>query len=202
MSKNKGHLEVVCGSMFSGKTEELIKKLKRAKFAKKNVRVFKHKLDDRTTIESLHSHNGGNIKAVALDNPKEIPLFIDDTVNLVGIDEVQFYSQDIILEILNLLEQGIDVIVAGLDLDFRGVPFGCMPTLLSIADKVTKLKAICVRCGDEAHFTQRLINDKPAKYSDPIVLVGAQECYQARCRTCFIIDKKYWLNNEQDQTAL
>lgn len=202
MSKTKGKLEVICGSMFSGKTEELIRKLKRAKIAKKNVRVFKHKLDDRTTIESLYSHNGGNIKAVALDNPKDIKLFIDDETEVVGIDEVQFYSNEIIKEIIKLVEDGINVIVAGLDLDFRGVPFGCMPNLLSIADKVIKLKAICNKCGKDAHFTQRLVNNKPAKFDDPIVLIGAQECYEARCRSCFVIDKKYWLSHEQNQKEL
>ena len=121
-----------------------------------------------------------HIKTIALNNDAHV----------IGIDEVQFFSQDIITIICDLIEHKKRIIVAGLDLDFRGVPFGPMPSLLAIADKITKLQAICSLCGIDAHFTQRLVNNQPARYDDPVILVGAQEAYQARCRECFSIDKR------------
>ena len=188
-NESKGRLEVICGSMFSGKTEELIRRLKRAEYARLSIKTFKHRLDDRTTIEYVASHNGDRIHAVPLDNPQAISSHVELNTAVVGIDEVQFFSMDIINVICQLIDAGKRVIVAGLDLDFKGMPFGCMPILMSIADEVAKLKAICIDCGKDAHFTQRLVNGKPARYDDPIILVGAQESYQARCRSCHQIDR-------------
>jgi thymidine kinase len=189
--QSKGKLEVICGPMFSGKSEELIRRLKRAELGQQKVCVFKHKLDDRMAIEYIQSHNGNKFKAIALDNPSDMNLFISDDMQVIAIDEIQFFCTEIIPIILDLVDNGKRVIVAGLDLDFRGLPFGTLPTLLALADNVTKLTAICIKCGNEAHFSQRLLNGKAAKFDDPIIMVGAQEKYQARCRDCFIIDKKF-----------
>lgn len=185
----KGSLEIICGPMFSGKSEELIRRIRRAKIAKQRVAVYKHSLDNRTSIEHIASHNGTTIAAM---HTKEVQVILDDVAaqetDIVGIDEVQFYSHDIISAIHALVNKGKQVIVAGLDTDFRGVPFGPIPTLLAIADTVLKLQAICSLCGYDAHHSQRLINGKPARFNDPIILIGAQEAYQARCRDCFEID--------------
>jgi thymidine kinase len=189
-NKKKGTLEVICGSMFSGKTEELIRRLKRAEYARLSIKTFKHSLDNRTTIEYVASHNGDTIKAIPLDASCDMKIHIDSADHVVGIDEVQFFPLDIVNVICQLIDEGKRVIVAGLDLDFKGMPFGCMPLLMSIADEVTKLKAICIDCGKDAHFTQRLVNGNPARHDDPIILVGAQESYQARCRSCHSIDKQ------------
>lgn len=188
----KGMLEVVCGPMFSGKSEELMRRLRRAKIAKQNVITFKPSIDNRHSIEHIVSHNGNKIYAQAIDI--DTPTIIADVVRanaatVIGIDEVQFFTNEIISVICSMVDEGKRVIVGGLDRDFRGAPFGPLPVLLAIADNITKLNAICCVCGDEAHFTQRLVNGKPASHDDPIVLVGAQEAYQARCRSCFSIDK-------------
>jgi len=185
-----GSLEVICGSMFSGKSEELIRRLRRSQIAHLTTLVFKHSMDNRTTIEYIHSHGGDKLKAIALDNSSDILNYSFDELQVVGIDEVQFFGEGIIEVIFKLVDAGKRVIVAGLDLDFRGMPFGCMPILLAMADSVTKLNAVCLVCSSDAHFTQRLINGDPADYDDPLILVGAQECYQARCRNCFRINKK------------
>jgi len=189
MRNQKGCLEVICGSMFSGKSEELIRRLRRSEIAKKNVVTFKHSLDDRKAIEFVVSHCGNKLKAYATAQISEIEKLVFDNTDIIGIDEVQFYDKSIVNLICKFLDAGKKVIVAGLDLDFRGVPFGVMPVLLAIADNVTKLKAICMECGKDAQFTQRLVDGKAAKFDDPIILVGAEECYQARCRGCFDIDK-------------
>ena len=185
-----GKLEIICGPMFSGKSEELIRRLRRAKIAKKLVGVFKHALDQQRVEEVVRSHNGSSIPAYATDTPEAIITIAKrDNLTVVGIDEIQFFSTDIIPVICQLIDTGIQVIVAGLDTDHRGLPFGPVPTLLAIADNATKLQAICTLCGDEATRTQRLINGKPGKFDDPIILVGAQEAYQARCRNCHMVDK-------------
>lgn len=189
--QKKGKLEVICGSMFSGKSEELILRLKRSKLAKRNVLAFKHSLDTRTFSEYVVSHNGSKIKAIAIDKSQTILEFITPDIHVIGIDEIQFFDQSIINVVCNLIEQGKHVIAGGLDLDFKREPFGSMPILLAIADQVTKLKAVCMECGSDAHFTQRLVNEKPARYDDPLILVGAEEKYQARCRDCHRLDKKY-----------
>ncbi len=184
-----GSLEVICGSMFSGKSEELIRRLKRAEIGQQNVLVFKHSLDTRKTVKHITSHNGSKMKAYALNNANEILELVEEDTQVVGIDEVQFFSKDIVNVAYKLVEMGKKVIAAGLDLDFRGVPFGSIPLLMALADKSIKLKAVCICCGSNAHFTQRLINNQPAKHNDPVILVGAEEFYQARCRSCFDIDK-------------
>lgn len=188
-SVHQGSLEVVCGPMFSGKSEELIRRLRRAQIAKQKVIVFKNKLDDRYHSTALASHDGNTIDAFAVSNVREMQALIDNNPStVIGIDEVQFFSSNVVQLICEQVNAGRRVIVAGLDLDFRGVPFGCMPLLLAIADKITKLQAICTVCGNDAHFTQRLINGAPARYSDPIIVVGTHESYQARCRACHLID--------------
>ncbi len=188
----EGTLEVVCGPMFSGKSEELIRRLRRAKIAQQIVVTFKNSLDNQRTLayEYVISHDGNKVHAEPIDSVEQIlsmALALD--ADVVGIDEVQFFPQNIIGIICQLVNAKIRVIVAGLDLDFRGIPFGPMPTLLAIADKITKLQAICTICGIDAHFTQRLVNNEPARFDDPIIQVGAQEAYQARCRGCYRIDK-------------
>jgi thymidine kinase len=189
-SLKQGILEVICGPMFSGKSEELIRRLRRAKIAQQRVGVFKHRLDEKRTTAGVVSHNGSTIEAFATDQPKDIITQVQEhNITVIGIDEVQFFSNDIISVICQLINQGKRVVVAGLDTDFRCLPFGPMPTLLAIADKATKLQAICTLCGSEASCTQRLVDGKPAKHNDPIILVGAQEAYQARCRSCYSIDK-------------
>ncbi len=191
-NRNKsGSLEVICGPMFSGKSEELIRRLRRAAIAKQNVIAFKHALDDRHTTEKVRSHNGATFDAYATAHIELIlEHALQPTITVVGIDEVQFYTQEIIPAICTMIDAGKEVIVAGLNLDFRSVPFGPMPTLLAIANSLTKLTAICTLCNKNAHFSQRLVNGEPAKFDDPIILVGAEESYQARCGNCYIIDKK------------
>ena len=202
-NKNKGSLEVICGPMFSGKSEELIRRLRRAKIAKQNVLVFKHALDNRTTIEHIASHNGNKIDACPTDNSLEIKKGgLTKIIDVIGIDEVQFFDNAIIQIICELVDVGKRVVVAGLDCDFRGIPFGPISILLAIADTITKLQAICTECGKDAHLTQRLVNGKPAKFNDPIVQIGAEESYQARCRTCYIIDKKPTWNYEKIQNNI
>lgn len=195
-SRGMGRLEVVCGSMFSGKTEELVRRLRRADYAKQQVLTLKHHLDKRKSVmpSCLTSHQGNERFAYmvgdsALGIQQMLELVTDD-IHVVGIDEVQFFSPEIVEVVCTLVGRGKRVIAAGLDLDFRGEPFGVMPVLMAIADEVTKLKAICTLCGHDAHYSQRLINGVPAKYDDPIILVGASECYEARCRDCFTMDKQ------------
>lgn len=187
-----GQLEVICGPMFSGKSEELIRRLRRATIARQRVICFKHSLDiDRYNIEHIISHNGTSIAAHSIDQENTIFEIVELTqAEVIGIDETQFFSSHIVSVICALVDQGKRVIVAGLERDFRNMPFGPMPTLLAVADKVTKLTAICTCCGADAALSQRLVNNEPAKYDDPIIMVGAQEVYQARCRGCFIIDKQ------------
>ena len=186
----KGRLEVICGSMFSGKSEELIRRIRRAEFARLHTQVFKHAFDNRKTTEHIHAHNGDKLIAIAVETPAMLRELILSHTHVIAIDEVQFFSPDIVNLIEEFLDDGKLIVAAGLDLDFRGIPFGCIPKLLALADGVTKLKAICMECGKDAHFTQRLINGRPAQFNDPLVLVGAQECYQARCRDCHIIERK------------
>ncbi len=188
----KGRLEVISGSMFSGKSEELIRRIRRAELANLKITVFKHRFDDRVSIDFISTHNGDKLKAIAIDNPEDIKQFINEETQIIAIDEAQFFSPEIVRTILDLVEEGKKVIAAGLDLDFRGVPFGPIPPLLAIADRITKLYAVCMTCGNDAHYSQRLIDGRAAKFDDPIVLIGAQDVYQARCRDCFIIDKVGW----------
>ncbi len=182
MKHQFGRIEVICGSMFCGKTEELIRRARRAIIAKQELQVFKPALDDRYSIEHVTSHSGANIEAIPVATSAEIPGRVKPTTTVIAIDEVQFFDSGIVEVVQGLAERGLRVILAGLDTDFRGEPFGPMPRLLCVAEDVTKLHAICVVCGEEACRTQRLVDGKPARYDDPIILVGAQEAYEARCR--------------------
>jgi thymidine kinase len=179
-----GRLELICGSMFSGKTEELIRRLRRAVIAKQKVQVFKPEIDYRYGVEKVTSHNGIDFEARPVPSAADIESALDPDTTVVAIDEVQFFDDAVVDVCDALAEQGKRVICAGLDMDFRGVPFGPIPQLMARAEEVRKLHAICVVCGDEASRTQRLIDDKPAAFDDPVVLVGAAEVYEARCRTC------------------
>lgn len=182
MRHTYGSIEVVCGSMFSGKTDELIRRLVRATIAKQKVQVFKPAIDIRYAVEKVTSHAGSNYDATPVQNAAEIRSKLDADTTVVGIDEAQFMDAEVALVADELAERGIRVIVAGLDTDFRGETFGSMPVLMSKAEHVSKLHAICMVCGDDASRTQRLVNGKPARYDDPVVIVGASELYEARCR--------------------
>ena len=186
----QGSLEVICGPMFSGKSEELIRRLRRAKIAQQKTITFKPHIDHRYGLEFVVSHDGSKVEARPLNNVNDIIAIVTEVnATVIGIDEAQFFSQDVVSVICQLVNNNKRVIVAGLDLDFRGAPFGCIPLLLAVADKVSKLQAICTQCGHDAHFTQRLVNGDPAKFDDPIIMIGAHEAYQARCRGCYTIDK-------------
>lgn len=177
-----GWIEVICGSMFSGKTEELIRRLRRAQIARQTIQVFKPAIDLRYTDKAIASHNGLQENAIPVNDSAELLAHLDPAADVVAIDEVQFFDAAII-DVCNVLaDQGKRVICAGLDMDFRGGPFGPIPQLLAIAERVDKLQAICVVCGAAASRTQRLIAGQPAFVDDPIVLVGASEVYEARCR--------------------
>ncbi len=182
MRHTNGSIEVVCGSMFSGKTDELIRRLVRAVIAKQKVQVFKPAIDVRYAIEKVTSHTGSNFDAIPVEQASEIRAKLEADTTVVGIDEAQFFDAEIVPLVQELAGRGIRVIIAGLDMDFRGEPFGPMPILMSMAERVDKLHAICMVCGDEASRTQRLVNGKPARYDDPVVIVGASELYEARCR--------------------
>jgi thymidine kinase len=181
---SRGRVELICGSMFSGKTEELIRRLRRAVIARQQVQVFKPAIDDRYHVEKVTSHNGLHFKARPVDSAASILRAIDPETTVVAIDEVQFFDEAVVEVCEALAQEGKRVICAGLDMDFRGVPFGPMPHLMARAEEISKLHAICVVCGQEASRTQRLIEGIPAAYDDPIVLVGAAEVYEARCRQC------------------
>ncbi|MCG3086323.1 thymidine kinase [Sporosarcina cyprini] len=177
-----GWIEVICGSMFSGKSEELIRRVRRAQFAKQKIAVFKPAIDDRYSEEAVVSHNGSTVIATPVAHSCEIKEYISEDLDVIAIDEAQFFDEAIVDIVTELADEGFRVIVAGLDQDFRGEPFGPMPRLMAIAENVTKLQAVCTVCGSPASRTQRLINGKPAGYDDPIILVGASEAYEARCR--------------------
>lgn len=177
-NRHHGRIEVICGSMFSGKTEELIRRLKRAKFAKQNIAIFKPKLDNRYSDVDVVSHDHNSFHSTLIDNCADI-LKLSAGYDVVGIDEAQFFD-DKLSHVCNILAfKGIRVIIAGLDMDFRGEPFGPMPSLLAIADEVTKVHAICVKCGALAYASHRLVrNDKQ-------VMLGEKMEYEPLCRNCF-----------------
>lgn len=183
MPSKTGSVEIICGSMFSGKTEEMIRRLRRAVIAKQKVQVFKPIIDIRYNAERVTSHAGLDFEALPIKNSSEIIKNLNTDTTVVGIDEAQFFDDEIVDVIESLADSGKRVLVTGLDMNFRGEPFGCMPILLSRADKVDKLQAICMVCGEPATRTQRLVNGKPAHFDDPVVIVGASEMYEARCRT-------------------
>ena len=186
----EGWLEVICGCMFAGKTEELIRRINVLSYAKMKIIVFKPRIDDRYSAIEIVSHSGIKVPCLVINKAAEILKEIKADTQVVVIDEVQFFDADIVDICEYLADKGIRVIVAGLDKDFRGEPFGVMPQLLTRAEFVTKLTAVCTKCGAPATRTQRLVNGKPASFNDSIVLVGAVEHYEPRCRHCHeVFDK-------------
>ena len=179
-----GWIEIVCGSMFCGKTEELIRRIRRAAIARQQIQVFKPSVDDRYGITRVASHNGVAWESEAVGSAREILVRLSPETTVVAIDEIQFFDGDIVEVCDELAHRGLRVIGAGLDLNFRGEPFGAMPTLMAQAERVDKLHAICVVCGAPASRTQRLIDGQPAAYDDPVIVIGAAEAYEARCRNC------------------
>lgn len=185
-----GWLEVISGCMFAGKTEELIRRINVLRFAKKNIKVFKPAIDDRYSNTKVVSHAGSSVDSFVVSKARDILDYVDDSVDVVAIDEVQFFDSEIVAVCDQLAGSGKRVMVAGLDMDFRGEPFNVMPTLITCAEFVTKLTAVCTTCGAPATRTQRLVNGFAASYHDPIILVGAAESYEARCRHCHIVKDK------------
>jgi thymidine kinase len=177
-----GSIEVITGSMFSGKTDELIRRLRRARIARQKTQVFKPSLDTRFAEGKVTSHAGTEFDATPVERAARIWDLLEAATTVVGIDEAQFFDREIIDVARTLAGRGLRVLVAGLDLDFRGEPFGPMPVLIAEAEHVDKLHAICMVCGGDASRTQRLIDGKPARYDEPVVVVGASELYEARCR--------------------
>lgn len=185
-----GSIEVISGGMFSGKSEELIRRVKRASIARLKVQVFKHSMDDRYHEVMVTSHSGFTYEAHAVVSVKQIRKLLKPDTQVVGIDEAQFFRDNLPALCQELADNGIKVIVAGLDQDFMGRPFGPIPILLAIAEHVDKLTAICMKCGRNATRSQRLINGKPASSDSPVIVVGASESYEARCRHCHEIDNR------------
>ncbi len=183
-SLRSGSLTVISGSMFSGKTEELIRLSRRALYARRRVQVFKHALETRSDEAEIRSHNGIPHEAIPVGSSGELLDRVEPATDVVAIEEAQFFDAGIVGACRRLADGGYEVIVAGLDMDFRGEPFGPMPGLLAEADEIVKLRAICARCGRDAARSQRLIDGRPAPASAPIILVGAEESYEARCRHC------------------
>ncbi|MBP9998004.1 MAG: thymidine kinase [Bacteroidales bacterium] len=177
-NKKKGCIEVICGSMFSGKTEELIRRLRRAQFANQKVAIYKPAIDKRYSEEDVVSHNNTHIPSIAITSPAEM-LTIDAGIQVVGIDEAQFFDESIVNVVEYLANHGVRVIVAGLDMDYLGKPFGAMPTLMAIAEDVQKVHAICVKCGNLAGYSHRIVKNKD------LVLLGEKDSYEPLCRECF-----------------
>ncbi|MBP9478355.1 MAG: thymidine kinase [Sebaldella sp.] len=191
LSNNSGILEIVTGSMFSGKSEELIRRVRRAKYAKQKTVVFKHAIDKRFEDDDVNiiSHGKDRIEAILASNTKEMDNYLEENpgIKVVGVDEAQFFGEEVVAFCEKYVKLGKRVIVAGLDMNFRGEPFHPMPQLMAMADYVDKFHAICTVCGNPAYVTQRIINGEPAFYDDPVVLVGAEESYEARCRRHHIV---------------
>jgi thymidine kinase len=181
--KKQGSIEVVTGSMFSGKTEELIRRLKRAKYAKQKVEIFKPVIDVRYSETEVVSHDENSIRSTPVENSSNI-LLLSGNVHVVGIDEAQFFDKGLIDVVVKLANMGIRVIVAGLDMDFKGIPFGPMPGIMAVADHVTKVHAICMRCGSIAQFSHR-ISEK-----EQVVLLGEKDLYEPLCRSCYLKTQK------------
>ncbi len=186
----EGWLEVISGCMFAGKTEELIRRINVLSFAKKNIIVFKPKIDDRYSDTEIVSHAGMHVPCIVIEKAAEILEHVQDNTQVVAIDEVQFFDEEIVDVCEYLADHGLRVMAAGLDEDFRGEPFGVMPQLLTRAEFVTKLTAVCAKCGAPATRTQRIVDGEPASYDDQIVLVGAVDHYEPRCRHCHEIKYK------------
>ncbi|MCM2323657.1 MAG: thymidine kinase [Oligoflexia bacterium] len=183
-SPGYGCIEVVCGSMFSGKTEELLRRVKRAQIARQKVQVFKPVIDNRYSVDHVQSHNANKVASRPIEKARDILRFVDDNTRVVGIDEAQFFDEAVVEVAQKLAFRGIRVIVAGLDMDFRGQPFGPMPRLLAVAEDVTKLSAVCVVCGNPASRSQRIVPTGAAEADGGRIAVGGNEMYEARCRFC------------------
>ncbi len=193
-----GWIEVICGVMFSGKSEELIRRVRRAIIAKKKIQVFKSHLDERYAgIYQVSSHDGRTVNAEPVDTTEQIARLLLPDTQVVAIDEAQFLDAGIVDLVTSIANRGLRVIVAGTDTDFRGEPFGAMPQLLTVAEVVDKLHAICVVCGNPASRNQRLIGGKPARYDSPTIMVGSTESYEARCRACHSVPRR-----DEDQGRL
>jgi thymidine kinase len=190
-SRNGGWIEVICGVMFSGKSEEVIRRVRRAMIARHKVQVFKSHLDERYAgIYHISSHDGRTVEAIPVDTPEQIAREVHEDTRVVAIDEAQFLAPSIVELATSLADRGMRVIIAGTDTDFRGEPFGAMPQLLAVAEVVDKLHAICVQCGNPASRNQRLIGGRPARYDSPTIMVGSSESYEARCRSCHSVPRK------------
>ena len=193
-----GWIEVITGVMFSGKSEELIRRVRRGIIARRRVQVFKSHFDTRYGgLFSVSSHDGRELEAAPVDSAAEIFRLVRPDTELVAIDEAQFLDPEIVTVASALAARGVRVLVAGTDTDFRGEPFGSMGNLMAVAETVDKLQAICVICGDLATRNQRLVDGKPARYDSPTIMIGGQESYEARCRHCHRVPRK-----DEDQTAL
>ncbi len=193
-----GTIEIIAGVMFSGKSEELIRRIRPALIARRRVQVFKSRLDDRYGgITQVSSHTGVGIEAAAVDSAAEIFRQVKPDTEVVAIDEAQFLDDAILSVATSLAERGVRVIVAGTDTDFRGLPFGRMGELMAVAEDVAKLQAICVVCGDLACRNQRLIDGRPARFDSPVIMVGGSEAYEARCRRCHRVPRQ-----DEDQTRI
>ncbi len=194
-SHSSSKIEIVDGCMFSGKTEEMIRRIKRARIAKQPAQIFKPIIDVRYGgTKKVNSHDGIEDDAIPVANSKEILINLiqnkdSDNLLVIGIDEVQFLDNEITDVVLGLRDKGFRIVMAGLNLDFRGEPFGPISKLLTYAEEITKLHAICTTCGEDADYTQRIINGEPAKYDSPIILVGAAEAYEARCREHHLVPR-------------
>ncbi len=186
-----GWIEVVAGVMFSGKSEELIRRVRRAMIARKRVQVFKSHLDGRYAgINAISSHDGRSVEAVPVDSSARIAQSLDPMAQVIAIDEAQFLDDSIVELTTSLAARGRRVIIAGTDTDFRGEPFGPMPQLMAVAEVVDKLHAICVLCGSPASRNQRLVEGRPARYDSPVIQVGGSESYEARCRACHEVPRR------------
>jgi len=193
-----GWIEVIAGVMFSGKSEELIRRVRRAIIARKKVQVFKSHLDDRYHgVFSIASHDGRTVEAAPVDSSMQIAQQVNPLADVVAIDEAQFLDAGVVELVTSLAGRGIRVIIAGTDTDFRGEPFGAMPQLMAVAEMVDKLHAICVICGGPASRNQRLLGGKPARYDSPTIMVGGRESYEARCRHCHQVPRR-----DEDQVPL
>lgn len=187
---NAGWIEVITGCMFAGKTEELIRRIRVLQYAKKKLIVFKPAIDNRYSISEIASHSGHRYTSVNVQSSADIISHVTPDIEVVAIDEAQFFDNGLVSVCEKLADAGKRVMVAGLDRDFRGEPFGVIPELLTRGEFVTKLSAVCTVCGAPATRTQRLVNGEPAAYEDPIILVGASESYEARCRHCHTVPHK------------
>lgn len=193
-----GSIEVIAGVMFSGKSEELIRRVRRALIARRRVQVFKSHLDERYAgVQQVSSHDGRSFEAVPINSAIDVMSLVQPETEIVAVDEAQFLDRGIVDVVTALANQGVRVIVAGTDTDFRGEPFGPMGELMAIAEMVDKLRAICIVCGDLACRNQRLVDGRPAPYDAPVIQVGGSESYEARCRHCHQLPRR-----DENQTAL